>query len=143
MTLETVPDYSAFRDSSIGQVYNEAAFSYFLDVDRRRLQRSQRSIILVLVSVRHHAGRSAPLTDAEAAPLFAGLTHSVREVDFVGWYRDGRVVGAVLPQAGGASDEGRRLIASRIVKSVTKVLPRDVARRLHVRAVALGGKVQR
>ena len=43
-------------------------------------------------------GRRAKLTDATAAALFRGLGASVREVDFVGWYREGQVAAAVLAQ---------------------------------------------
>ncbi len=143
MTLEYCPDYSGLGGGSTGQVYNEAAFKYFLAVDRTRLQRLERSVVLVLVSVRRDTGRNAPIADASAAALFAGLAGSVREVDFIGWYRDGRVAGAVLPQAGIASEHERRLIANRIVTSLQKSLPRDVAPHLHVRVVCLGGKVQR
>ena len=143
MTLELVPDYSGFQGGSIGKAYNEAAFRYFLDVDRTRVERSKRSIVLVLVSMRPNAGRNAPLNDTSAALLFAALAASVREVDFLGWYRQGRVIGAVLPQAGVTSDEGRRLIANRMVTSLHKSLPDGVARFLHVRVVCLGGKVER
>ena len=142
MTLPPMPAYSGFRGGPFGQAYNEAAFKYFLDVDLRRAQRSERSIVLVLVSIRPDAGRSAPLTDAVAASLFAGLGACIREVDFVGWYRKDRAVGAVLPQAADASDELRHVIANRILTSLAKHLPADLARHLHVRVVRLGGKDQ-
>lgn len=142
MTFEQVPDYSGFQGGSIGKAYNEAAFRYFLDVDRARAERSKRSIILVLVSMRPDAGRSAALNDTSAALLFGGLAASVREVDFLGWYRQGRVIGAVLPQAATPGPD-RQLIAHRIVTSLRKSLPHNVARFLHVRLVSLGGKFQR
>ena len=50
-------------------------------------------------------GAHAKLTDATAAALFGGLGACVREVDFVGWYREGYVAGAVLTQGGNASGE--------------------------------------
>ena len=143
MTLESIPDYSGFPGGSTGPIYNEAAFKYFLDVDRARLRRSQRSIVLVLASIRRQAGRAVHLTDASAVPLLEGLTGSVREVDFVGWYRQNSVAGAVLPQAGVAADHERRLISSRITASLQKSLPRDVAAHLHLRVVCLGGKAPR
>lgn len=142
MTLELVPDYSGLRGGSTAQIYNEAAFKYFLDVDRARLKRRERSIVLVLVSIRRDTGRLAPIADNAADALFSALGSSVREVDFIGWYRDGRIAGAVLPQAGVASDRERRLIAGRISASLQKSLPRDVAARVHVRVVCLGGRVQ-
>lgn len=143
MAFELVPDHSGFQGGSIGQAYNEAAFRYFLDVDRTRVQHSERSIVLALVSLRREVGQSAPIADASAAPLFAALAGSVREVDFIGWYRQDRVIGAVLPQGGRASDEDRRLISHRLVASLKTCLPADIARHLHVRVVCLSGKDHR
>ena len=140
MTLDLIPAHTGFRNATFGQAYNEAAFKYFLDVDRRRVRRSDRSILLVLVSVREHAGRNAQLTDEVAEQLFAGLAASVREVDFVGWHQHGRVVGAVLPQAVSASAELRNVIAHRVLTSLKKSLPDNRAANLRVRVVLLGGK---
>ena len=143
MTLHLTPAYSGFRGGPISRAYNEAAFKYFLDADRRRIERTERSIILVLASVRQGPGRNAPLTDAIAARLFDGLAASVREVDFVGWYREGRVAGAVLPQAIGPASQLREVIAKRIRISLQRVLPPDLAACLHVRVVRVRGKEQR
>jgi hypothetical protein len=140
MTLDLIPAHSAFRSPTIGQAYNEAAFKYFLDVDRRRMRRSDRSVLLVLVSVRENAGRNLYLTDELASQLFAGLAANVREVDFVGWYKNGRVVGAVLPQATSASNELRQLIAHRVTTSLKKSLPGDRAANLRVRVAVLSGR---
>ena len=143
MALESIPAYSGFRGGPAGQAYNEAAFRYFLDADRRRVERSGRSIILVLASIRQSPGRSAPLPDATAVALFAGLSAGVREVDFVGWYREGRVAGAVLPQAIGPSRELRDLVSGRILTSLKKFLSADRVKNLRVRVVRLDGKDQR
>lgn len=142
MTIESIPAHSGFRSASFGQAYNEAAFKYFLDVDRRRVRRTDRSILLVLVSVREQAGRNGELPNELAAQMFNGLAASVREVDFVGWHKQGRVVGAVLPQASSATPELRELIANRVLRSLSKVLPRHIAPSLRVRVVVLGGKDQ-
>ena len=143
MDIESIPAPSVFRVGSAGHAYNEPAFRYFLDADRNRVERSGQSMILLLVSVRRQPGRSTPLTDVTASPLFAGLAASVREVDFVGWFRHGRVAGAVLPQAPGAPTELREVVATRILSSLKKFVPADVARHLHVRVVHLNGKEQR
>ena len=123
MALESIPAYSRFRGKPVGHVYNEAAFHYFLAADRSRVQRTPRSMMLVLVSLRLSPGRSELLTDAIASPLFAGLAAGVREVDFVGWYRQGRVAGAVLPQGVVSSSELRTLILNRILTSLRTLPP--------------------
>jgi len=137
MALDSTPSYSGFHGGQIGQTYNQAAFRYFLAVDRWRADRSQRLVILVLASVRQGPGRSAELTQGTAATIFAGLATSVREVDFVGWYHEGRVAGAVLAQGSGALDE-RGSITKRIVATLKKSLPADCAENLQVRMVRLG-----
>lgn len=142
MTPDSIPAHSPFSSASFGQAYNEAAFKYFLDVDRRRVRRTDRSILLVLVSVQEYPGRCVQLTDGLAAQLFTGLAASVREVDFIGWHRHGRVIGAVLPQAVSASRELRDLIADRVLMSLKKSLPRQTAAFLRARVVILGGKDQ-
>jgi hypothetical protein len=140
MAPESIPAYSTFRGRPVGHAYNEAAFHYFLAAERSRVQRSRRSMILVLVSLRPSPGRSEHLTDATASMIFAGLAAAVREVDFVGWYWQGRVAGAVLPQAAGSSSELRALILQRILTTLKSYLPPDATGHLHVRAVRLGRK---
>ena len=143
MALESIPAPSGFRVGHTGHAYSEAAFRYLLDADRRRAERSQRSIILLLVSIRREPGRSMQLNDATGAALLGGLAASIREVDFVGWFRDGRVMGAVMPQTPGAAPQLRAAIAQRIVSALQKTLPPAFARQLHVRVVQLDAKEQR
>ena len=140
MALESIPAYSRLRDHSVGHVYNEAAFHYFLAADRLRVQRSRRSMMLVLVSLRPSPGRSALLTESVGSTLLAGLVACVREVDFVGWYRQDRVAGAVLPQGTVSSAELRSQILKRILTSLKTSLPAHATRNLHVRVVRFGRK---
>ena len=73
-----------------------------------------------------------------AARIFAGLWHCVREVDFVGWFREDRVAGAVLTQGADppAPDVPLR-ISHRITGILSERVPAAVARRLHVRVLQL------
>jgi hypothetical protein len=143
MAPELIPAYSALGGRPSSNVYNEAAFHYFLAADRVRAHRFRRSMLLVLISLRSSPGRSEYLTDASASRLFAGLAAGVREVDFVGWYRQDRIAGAVLPQGAATSSELRGLILARIVTSLKKSLPAEAAARLHVRVVRCGRKENR
>ena len=77
MALEPIPAYSGFRGGQIGQAYNEAAFRYFLAVDRLRAERMQRSILLVLASIRPTPGRSAHLTRRHGSRDVRGVGGSV------------------------------------------------------------------
>jgi hypothetical protein len=100
-------------------------------------------MVLVLVSLRLSPGRSELLTDSAASTLLTGLVACVREIDFVGWYRQDRVVGAVLPQGTVSSAELRSQILKRILTSLKTSLPADATRHLHVRVVRFGSKEKR
>jgi hypothetical protein len=141
-TLDSIPVRSGFRKRQVCQVYNEAAFRHFLAVDRLRAQRSERFLYLILVAIRTSPGKREKLSDATAAALFRGLDASVREVDFVGWYLEGQVAAAVLPQGVKAPDGGvEPLIADRVFAETTKRLPPVQSSNLRVRVVRLGGRV--
>jgi hypothetical protein len=124
----------------MGQAYNEAAFRYFLAVDRLRAERMERSILLVLASIRPTPGRCAQLAQPTAAAMFAGLAAGVREVDFLGWYRQGRVAGAVLAQAACLSDQQAGRVGERIRAAIRKEVRDDRGPFVHVRVVRLGFK---
>jgi hypothetical protein len=138
MVPEPIPAYSGLRGGLIGQPYNEAAFRYFLGVERLRAQQLHRSMLLVLASIRPTPGRCAAMTDASAAAIFAGLGAGVREVDFLGWYRHGRVAGAVLSQATCLSDQQAVGVRQRILAAITGKLHGGREPYIHVRVVRLG-----
>lgn len=142
MSFESIPAYSGFRGGHVGPAYNEAAFRHFLAVDRRRAGRSSRSVLLILVAVQQSLGTSVKLTDASASALFSALAASVREVDFVGWYRERYVVAAVLAQGVRASGDLPHVITKRVFLSLTNRLSTDLSRDLRVRVVRLGGRLE-
>jgi hypothetical protein len=140
MALEPVPAYCGIRGGLIGQAYNEEAFRYFLAVDRLRAERMQRSILLVLASIHPTPGRCAQLTHSTAAAMFAGLAAGVREVDVLGWYRQGRVAGAGLAQAVDLSDQQAGRVGERILAAIRREIHDGRGPFVHVRVVRLGVK---
>jgi hypothetical protein len=122
-----------------GQVYGEDAFRHVLAIERKRAQRSNRSFLLLQVRIKGNSGSGVEIPPNIAAPIFDGLGLCVREVDFVGWHRQGRVVGAVLAQGNvvPAADASPR-IAERVVAILSKRLPSLEARSLDVRVIPLG-----
>jgi hypothetical protein len=144
VNLDPTPAYSEFLSGRVGPAYNEAAFRYFLSVDRSRARRTQRAVHLVLVALSTGNGRRATLTNGTATVIFEGLGASVREVDFVGWYQEGYVAAAVLAQGVKApTDRMAPLIAARVRAELSKRLPLEQAGKLRVRAVRLGGSTYR
>jgi hypothetical protein len=141
MTLDSIPVHTRLRGGQVCHVYNEAAFRHFLAVERARAQRSQRLLFLAVAAIRQGPGRSAKLSDSTAVAVFRGLSASVREVDFVGWYREGHVAAAALTQ-GTKRIDGRAaaLIGDRMVAELKKRLSASDSRNLRVRVVRLGGR---
>ena len=131
---DTAPGYSAHRTGTVGDVHNEPAFRYFLAVERRRAEQAGRSVLLVLVSLRSTPGRSRLLTPRAAAAIFRALGSAVREVDFVGWFRDGHVAAAGLIQRGRPESHA---VAPRIANTLQRELEEDAAD-LRLRVVPLG-----
>ena len=117
-----------------GDAYNEEAFRYLLDVERNRFDYSSRPFVLVLVDLEQRSGLPHRFDSALGAKVFASLARSLRETDVIGWYREGRVVGALLTHLGDApiADVSRQM-AERVAQTLRDELPERVARRLKVR----------
>ena len=125
-------------EGQVFEAYNERAFRYFLALERKRAERFNRSFLLLLVNLRRQPLMSIHLTPHIATNVFGALSVCVREVDFMGWYRESRVVGAVLslgattPERDASSQIGQRCVAA-----LSDRLPATVATRLQVRVLQL------
>ena len=134
MMPEFPPSYSGFASGAAGQAYNQTAFRHFLAIERRRAERAGRSLLLVLVAVRGSRADNR-LAGATAAAIFRGLGETVREVDFVGWFREGVIAGAVLTQGATAAEPTRAMVADRITRVLQAHLPASLGRSVRVRVV--------
>jgi hypothetical protein len=83
----------------LDRVYDEEAFQYFLEIERKRSEIRNEPFPLMLIDVRTDPGMN-PRRNAAAAKLFVVLARCLRETDFFGWYRQDCIVGAVLTQHG-------------------------------------------
>ena len=125
------------------QAYSEDAFRYFLGLERKRAERSGRSLFLLLVDFTGDLGLAGGIPAALSTKLFSGLNLCVRDVDFIGWYRDGRVAAAVLTQGAEApTPEVSDQICTRVTALLKERLPEHVARRLNVRVLQARQTVQ-
>jgi hypothetical protein len=116
-----------------GAAYNEEAFRFLLDVERRRFEASGEPFVLLLIAHRDRRAGSG-INGAIGAGVFSSLTGSLRDTDVIGWYRQGRVIGAVLTHLGDASvvDVSRQM-ADRVTRAFASDLPNELARQLRVR----------
>lgn len=117
-----------------GQAYNEEAFRYFLEVERRRSEVSNRPFLLLLVDLTKSRGMNSHISEPMATRLFAGLSQCLRETDFVGWYRENRVVGAVLTERPHKTPmDARHQVAERVRQALNDQLESDMSGvRLHI-----------
>ena len=60
------------------EAYNEDAFQYFLEIERKRCQPSNRPLLLLLIEVGASGGAPA-LSRAAAAKFFSTVSRAVRE----------------------------------------------------------------
>src|ERR1700733_5115662 len=85
-------------DDATGPVYNEEAFRYFLDIERKRSEISNRPFVLLLVDLKKEPSTMPEMDQASSQAVMSALSACVRETDFIGWYRARAVAAAVLTQ---------------------------------------------
>jgi hypothetical protein len=114
--------------------YNEEAFRYFLTIERQRSRRSGRPFLLLLLDLSAPQMMDGRIDPKLVARLLRGLARSVRETDFIGWYREFSVLGAVLTELG---ESAAADIVQQVTRRLTAVLrdsvPAAIACRLDVR----------
>ena len=141
MPADRVPGFTAFRCGHNGFAYNEAAFRHLLAIERHRARRLVRPLLLVLVTGRSALSGSM-LTRRITTAVFEALGQCVREVDFVGWYREGAVPAAVLALKGGSPADVRHKVTDRISRMLAVRLSPQESRQLRVRVVSMAAQTE-
>jgi hypothetical protein len=83
-------------NSSQSGAYNQEAFRYLLESESKRSDRSGYFCQILLVYWTDAQGRDVRMNSHAAKTVMAALSRSLRETDYIGWYRDGHIAGAVL-----------------------------------------------
>jgi len=99
--------------------YNQEVFLYLLENESKRSKRSGRLCQILLVYRTNAEGRSVQMDSHVVKKVMAALPRSLRETDYIGWYRDGRIIGAVLT---GLVQEFMAPAVSHLQKRLTEVL---------------------
>ena len=110
------------------EAYSEEAFHYLLDIEQKRADRSKRSCLLLLADLNSDAHIEAEV----AAKLFQALRLSLRETDFVGWYRRERIAGAVLTERKDAVESDVSTLHARLASAIDLHLPKELADRVQL-----------
>ena len=118
-------------ESRLGEPYDQDTFVRLLEVERRRFERGGRPFLLILVDLKDRSEASAHLGEVIAEELFLGLQSSLRGTDFVGWYRQGSVIGAVLTEV--RNRPRRHVLRQRLAEALRARLTPAASRRIRVR----------
>jgi len=122
-----------------GTEYDEETFTYLLGMERARAERTNRRVRLLLASFEPVSGEAVPISAPSAKRIFAGLRQLLRDTDIVGWYRQDRIIGAVLcARADAAEEETSQAIGQRVGEGLRKRLPAKAAPGLRVRVTQQG-----
>ena len=115
-------------------VYNEEAFHYLMAIEYKRFGRSKRPFVLALIEEATAAPEPPRMGPAVSTTVLAALAHALRETDVIGWYREGRVVGALLTHLGNRPlDEVSRLMSGKITQALNEGVSGRSADRLAVK----------
>ena len=125
----------ALPENRRSEAHTEEAFQHLLSIEFKRSERSRRSFLLLLLDLEERPGSNSEIPSQVAVTLFSCLARCLRETDFVGWYREGRVVGAVLTQSRNVrSTAVSHVVVQKVRDALLGSLPSDAFDRLKVRA---------
>jgi hypothetical protein len=127
-------------EGRLGHAYNEEAFRYFLEIERKRATRLRRSCVLLLVGLKGQPQSPARIDPVLAAKLFSSLWFCLRETDVTGWYREDRVAGALLSQL--ADTPETETIRERVTAALYHDLRPNITHRLLVHVYQLRPRPQ-
>ena len=77
-------------------MYNEEAFKYLITKESKRSKRSGYSFNILLIYSTDKHGLIVQMDRDEADTVVSALFRTLRETDYIGWCREGRIVGGVL-----------------------------------------------
>jgi len=105
-------------------MYNQEAFRYLLESESKRSERSGHFCQILLVYWTDAQERIVLMDSHVAKIVKAALPRCLRETDYIGWYRDGRIVGAVLTIL---VQESMAPVASHLLKRLAEVLQSELS----------------
>ena len=114
--------------------YNQEAFRYLLESESMRSKRSGHLCQILLVFWTDAQGRIVQMDSRVAKTLVAAISRNLRDTDYIGWYRDEHIVGAVLTVL---VEESMAQVAGHLQKRLVEILQSELiiekSRRLQVR----------
>jgi len=128
---EAVRGRATFSQSG---VYNQEVFRYLLASESKRSHRSGHLCQILLVYWTDGRGRGVQMDPHVAMTVMAALPRRLRETDYIGWYHDGHIIGAVLTVL---AKDSMAQVTSHLQKRLAEILLSELSieesRRLQIR----------
>jgi hypothetical protein len=102
-----------------GQFLSEEKFRNMLAIERKRVERSGKSFLLVLVGPRVPLERRSE--KAFFSKILSVLSVSCRQIDIKGWYRQERMIGIIYTEF---SQSGESVIREKLLQNLTAAFSR-------------------
>ncbi|MDF0673209.1 MAG: hypothetical protein P0120_02535 [Nitrospira sp.] len=84
------------KSTSSANVYSETAYRDLVQRESKRSERSGHLCRILLVYRTNAQGRVVPFGSELAEKTLSVLSSSCRDTDYIGWYRQGRIVGVLM-----------------------------------------------
>ncbi|MCZ2147205.1 MAG: sugar transferase [Bryobacterales bacterium] len=107
-------------DHSSHEILSEAAFTRMLCIERKRTERSSRRFVLMLLEsdTLLRAGREEQALNK----VLHVLSHSTRETDIKGWYKDGSVLSVIFTEIEGEARAVSEVLLNRVSETLEESL---------------------
>jgi hypothetical protein len=100
MTTLAIRRLNGGRNGAQNGIYREEVFRYLLESESKRSERSGHLCRILLVYRTDAEGAIVAMEPKVVTMVLAALSRNLRDTDYIGWYREGRVVGGVLTLLG-------------------------------------------
>ncbi|MEP6890157.1 MAG: hypothetical protein ABI955_05615 [Nitrospirota bacterium] len=105
-------------------MYSEQALQYLLASESKRSEISGYSFNILLIYSTDKQGLIVQMDRDMVDTVVTALFRTLRETDYIGWYREGRIVGGVLTVLG---QDSAVKVSVRIQQRVMEILGVDVS----------------
>jgi lipopolysaccharide/colanic/teichoic acid biosynthesis glycosyltransferase len=111
-------------------IISEELFNGVLIKERKRVDRLNRPLVLLIVSVRDRQGEHAPST---WVPAIEALTAVTRDTDVLGWFEWRRAIGVILPEVRAIDAAKASELEARVRRELAKRWGAPAANRFVIR----------
>ncbi len=122
-------DHRAEIDSLPPLEYDESSFNRILTLERKRTERSKRPFVLMLLSIdRVPADENGA---DNSGTIVSCLASSIRDIDVLGWYKAGSVIGVIFTEIGDCKP-ALDCILNRVRTNLLDCLDSDIVKRIDI-----------